>query len=89
VLPLARVKVIPLMITDRIDRKRTGLVARHARVVETARAALGGVGAGAFLNTHHAGLRGLPMELAVASEAGLEAVETAICVEARRGLESC
>ena len=36
----------------------------------------------AFLNTHHAGLGGRPLDLAVASVAGLEAVETAICSEA-------
>jgi uncharacterized protein (DUF2384 family) len=66
----------------------SGLVARHARVVEAARAALGGAGANAFLNHHHAGLHGRPLDLAVASDAGLEAVETALCVEARRGIES-
>ncbi len=43
----------------------------------------------AFLNSHHDGLDGRPLDLAVASDAGLAAVEAAICIEARRGLQSC
>jgi hypothetical protein len=42
-----------------------------------------------FLNNHHAGLRARPLDLAVASAEGLVAVETAICIEARRSAESC
>jgi hypothetical protein len=41
-----------------------------------------------FLNGHHGGLGGRPLDLAVASAAGLAAVEMAICIEARRGLQS-
>jgi hypothetical protein len=43
----------------------------------------------AFLNCHHAGLGGRPLDLAVASATGLKAVETAICIEARRSPQSC
>ena len=35
-----------------------------------------------FLNSHHAGLQGRPLELATGSDAGLEAVETALGLEA-------
>ena len=38
-----------------------------------------------FLNTHHGGLGGRPLDLAVASAAGLTAVEVAIGVEAGVG----
>ena len=61
---------------------------RQGRVVKSALGALGPTYARTFLNTYHPGLRGRPLDLAVASEAGLGAVETALCVEARRGLES-
>ena len=61
---------------------RQGLAARAAFN------ALGVDGARTFLNSHHRGLRGRPLDLAVASDAGLRAVETAICVEARRSPES-
>ena len=64
--------------------------ARQGRVVKSAHTALAGVDAvRSFLNGHHEGLRGRPLDLAVASDAGLAAVEIAICVEARRSLESC
>ena len=62
---------------------------RQGRVVKAALAALGSADARAFLNAHHQGLRGRPLDLAVASDSGLTAVEAALCVEARRGLESC
>jgi uncharacterized protein (DUF2384 family) len=35
-----------------------------------------------FLNSHHPGLQGRPLELATGSDAGLQAVETALGVEA-------
>lgn len=55
---------------------------RQGRIVRTAQAALGNVEAvRAFLNSHHAGLDGRPIDLAVASEAGLSAVEAAIASE--------
>ena len=58
---------------------------RQGRVVKSAQAALGTADAvRAFLNTHHDGLRGRPLDLAVASEAGLLAVEQAIRGEAGR-----
>lgn len=63
---------------------------RQGRVVKSAHTALDGVDAvRAFLNSHHGGLRGRPLDLAVASDAGLAAVEIAIGVEARRSVESC
>ena len=63
--------------------------ARQRRIVKAAEAALGVANSGAFLMNRHAGLRGRPLDIAAASDSGLEAVETEICVEARRGLESC
>jgi len=64
--------------------------ARQGHAVRAASAAFADSGAvRAFLNGHHRGLGGRPLDLAVASAAGLEAVRTAICIEARRGLQSC
>ena len=57
---------------------------RQGQAVKSALATLGSNEGRAFLNRHHAGLRGRPLDLAVASEAGLKAVQTALCVEARR-----
>jgi len=55
---------------------------RQGRAVRSAQAALGSVDAvRAFLNSHHATLEGRPIDLAVASEAGLIAVEAAISAE--------
>lgn len=52
---------------------------RQGRAVRSAQAALGSVDAvRTFLNSHHATLDGRPIDLAVASEAGLAAVEAAI-----------
>jgi uncharacterized protein (DUF2384 family) len=52
---------------------------RQGKVVRSAQAALGSVEAvRAFLNTHHEALGGRPIDIAVASEAGLIAVEAAI-----------
>ena len=62
---------------------------RQGRVVRAALERLGIGEARAFLNAHHSGLGGRPIDLAVASEAGLSAVETALCIEARRGPHSC
>lgn len=61
---------------------------RQGRVVKSALTALGDSDARGFLNGHHDGLRGRPLDLAVASQAGLEAVEAALCVEARRPAQS-
>ena len=58
---------------------------RQGRVVKSAQAALVTADAvRAFLNTHHDGLRGRPLDLAVASDAGLLAVEQAIMEQGRR-----
>jgi uncharacterized protein (DUF2384 family) len=55
---------------------------RQIRAVRAAQAALGSVEAvRAFLNSHHPALDGRPIDLAVASEAGLAAVEEAIGAE--------
>jgi uncharacterized protein (DUF2384 family) len=52
---------------------------RQGRIVRSAQAALGSVEAvRAFLNSHHDNLKGRPIDLAVASEAGLIAVEAAM-----------
>jgi uncharacterized protein (DUF2384 family) len=59
--------------------------ARQSRAVRSAQAALGNVEAvRAFLNSHDEALRGRPIDLAVASEAGLIAVEAAIARQVRR-----
>jgi uncharacterized protein (DUF2384 family) len=58
---------------------------RQIRAVRAAQAALGSVEAVRdFLNSHHDGLDGRPIDLAVASEAGLAAVEAAISTESSR-----
>ena len=58
---------------------------RQGRIVRSAQAALVSTDAvRSFLNTHHDELRGRPLDLAVASEAGLVAVEAAIGAESRR-----
>jgi len=51
---------------------------RQGRVVKSALAVLGGADARDFLNAHHDGLRGRPLDLALASDAGLAAVEAAL-----------
>jgi uncharacterized protein (DUF2384 family) len=57
---------------------------RQGRVVRSAQAALGSVAAVRdFLNSHHESLAGRPIDLAVASEAGLIAVEAAISAAAQ------
>lgn len=58
---------------------------RQGRVVKLAQAALPGVEAvREFLNGFHRKLRARPLDLAIASETGLEAVERAIVTESRR-----
>jgi uncharacterized protein (DUF2384 family) len=60
--------------------------ARQGRIVRAAHAALGDVAAvRAFLNSHHQGLAGRPIDLAVASEDGLARVEAAIAAERQAG----
>ena len=57
---------------------------RQGRIVTAAHAAMPTVDdVRSFLNTHHDGLRGRPLDLAVASDAGLLAVEAAIDAEHR------
>jgi len=52
---------------------------RQGKAVRSAQAALGSVEAvRAFLNNHHESLGGRPIDIAVASDAGLIAVEAAI-----------
>jgi uncharacterized protein (DUF2384 family) len=59
---------------------------RQGKAVRSAHAALGDVDAvRAFLNSHHPALSGRPIDLAVASEAGLAAVEAAIARQAQGG----
>lgn len=58
--------------------------ARQGRAVKAAQAALGSVEAvRAFLNNHHDALDARPIDLAVASDAGLASVEAAIAAESR------
>ena len=58
---------------------------RQGRIVRAAQAALGSVDAvRAFLNSHNSALDGRPLDLAIASEAGLIAVEAAIASEGAR-----
>jgi len=55
---------------------------RQGRAVRVAQAALVDIEAvRAFLNCHHQGLDGRPIDLAVASDAGLARVEAAIAAE--------
>ena len=70
-------------------KKRTGPVlsfeqgARQGQAVRSAQTALRSTEAvRAFLNSHHAGLSGRPIDLAVASQAGLLAVERALAAQA-------
>ena len=57
---------------------------RQGRIVRSASAAFASTEAVlAFLNTHHDGLRGRPLDLAMASDEGLLAVEAAIGAERR------
>jgi uncharacterized protein (DUF2384 family) len=59
--------------------------ARQGHAVRAATAAFTDSGAARiFLNGHHSGLGARPLDLAVASAAGLEAVRTAICAETAR-----
>lgn len=58
---------------------------RQGRIVRSAHAALGSVEAvRAFLNSHNPALDGRPLDLAIASEAGLIAVEAAIARQTAR-----
>lgn len=58
---------------------------RQGRIVNVAQAALASTDAvKAFLNTHHEGLRGRPLDLATNSREGLIAVEAAIGEESLR-----
>lgn len=61
---------------------------RQSEAVRSALASLGADDARAFLNRHHSGLLGRPLDLAVASEAGLTAVQIALGVESGRPAES-
>jgi uncharacterized protein (DUF2384 family) len=57
---------------------------RQGRAVRAAQAALGSVEeVRAFLNSRHQGLGGRPIDIAIASEAGLSAVDAAIAAAAR------
>lgn len=58
---------------------------RQGRAARAAQAALGSVDeVRAFLNSRHEGLGGRPIDLAIASEAGLVAVEAEITAAASR-----
>ena len=57
--------------------------ARQGQAVRSAQAALRSTEAvRSFLNSHHAGLSGRPLDLAVASAAGLLAVQRALAAQA-------
>jgi uncharacterized protein (DUF2384 family) len=78
--------------TMRFRKARSGPVLsrdegqRQGRAARSATAALGAADAvRAFLNTHHDGLRARPIDLAVASAAGLAAVEAALAAAGRQG----
>lgn len=59
---------------------------RQGRAARAAQAALGSVDeVRAFLNNRHEGLGGRPLDLAIASDAGLMAVEAEIAAAARGG----
>lgn len=59
---------------------------RQGHIVRVAQAAFGSVEAvRAFLNSHHSALDARPLDLALASDAGLTAVEAAIASEGARG----
>jgi len=60
-------------------------VERQSRVTLLAWNLLGANSAIAFLNAYNDGLDGRPLDLAVASDAGCEAVERAISARAGRG----
>jgi uncharacterized protein (DUF2384 family) len=61
---------------------------RQGKAVRLAQAALGSVEAvRAFLNTHHDALGGRPIDIAVASDAGLIAVEAAIPAHGKDSVE--
>ena len=61
---------------------------RQGKAVRAAQAALGSVEAvRAFLNSRNEALGGRPIDIAVASEAGLIAVETAISMEEKGSIE--
>jgi hypothetical protein len=61
--------------------------ARQSEAVKAATNALGGNAARAFLNAYHLGLRARPLDLAIASAAGLVATEEALRV-VQRGFEA-
>jgi uncharacterized protein (DUF2384 family) len=59
---------------------------RQGRIVRSAQIALGTTEAvRAFLNSHHDGLGGRPLDIATASDAGLAAVEAAMAQAGRDG----
>jgi uncharacterized protein (DUF2384 family) len=61
---------------------------RQGKVVRSAQAALGSVEAvRAFLNNHHEALGGRPIDIALASDAGLVAVEAAIPAADKGGVQ--
>ena len=65
--------------TPRLTREEQ---VRQGKAVKSAQAALTSTDAvRTFLNSHHDGLSGRPIDLAVASDAGLLAVEAAIDTE--------
>ena len=60
---------------------------RQGKAVQLAQAALGSVEAvRAFLNTHHHALGGRPIDIAVASDAGLGSVKAALPAEGEGGI---
>lgn len=64
-------KALPRL--SREEQIRQGLVVKSAQVALVSTDAIR-----AFLNTHHEGLQGRPLDVATASDAGLQAVEAAM-----------
>ena len=80
---------------DAFRKRKIGMVlsreesARQGQVVRLAQAALGDVDAvRAFLNTHNESLSGRPIDIAVASDDGLIAVEAAMALAGRGNKKS-
>jgi uncharacterized protein (DUF2384 family) len=79
--PFRKAKSGPVLSRDEGDRQ--------GRVVRSAQAALGSVEAvRTFLNSHHPALDARPIDLAVASDDGLAAVEALIAAEGPRAAAS-
>ncbi|WP_114954431.1 hypothetical protein [Sphingosinicella terrae] len=82
-----RLRKVPAKKSKRPSGSPAPSADRCKRALAAAVAAFGAQDGRAFLNGHHRGLNGPPVELAAASSAGLRVVEAAIAIEARRRAE--